>query len=50
MFALLGPLIGIVTSLLGGISSGAMSVLASLAGSLGVRFYLGLTVGSDHHQ
>ena len=45
MLALLGPLIGIVTSLLGGISGGVLTVLESLAGSLGIRFYLGLTVG-----
>ena len=45
MFALLGPLIGIVTSLLGGISGGVLAVLESLAGSLGIRFYAGLTVG-----
>ena len=45
MFALLGPLLGIVTSLLGGVSGGVLSVLEALAGSLGVRFYLGLTVG-----
>ena len=45
MFALLGPLIGIVTSLLGGVTSGVLSVLEMLAGSLGARFYIGLTVG-----
>ena len=45
MLALLGPLIGIVTSLLGGISGGVLTVLESLAGSLGVRFYLGLVTG-----
>ena len=45
MFALLGPLIGIVTSLFGGVSTGVLSVLESLAGSLGARFYVGLTVG-----
>ena len=45
MLALLGPLIGIVTSLLGGVSGGVLTVLESLAGSLGIRFYLGLTVG-----
>ena len=42
---LLGPIISIATSLFGGVSSGALSVLTSLAGSLGIRFYLGLTVG-----
>ena len=45
MFALLGPLLGIVTSLLGGVSGGVLTVLESLAGSLGIRFYVGLTVG-----
>ena len=45
MFALLGPLIGIVTSLFGGVTSGVLTVLEALAGSLGIRFYIGLTVG-----
>ena len=45
MFALFGPILSIVTSLLGGISSGVLSVLEMLAGSLGARFYIGLTVG-----
>ena len=45
MFALLGPIISVVTSLFGGISGGVLSVLESLAASLGARFYLGLTVG-----
>ena len=49
---LLGPLLGIVTSLLGGISGGVLTVLEALAGSLGARFYVGLTVGliiTDNH-
>ena len=46
MFALLGPLISIVTSLLGGvIERRPWLSLQSLAGSLGARFYVGLTVG-----
>ena len=45
MLALLGPLISIVTSLFGGVSTGVLSVLESLAASLGARFYIGLTVG-----
>ena len=32
MFALLGPLLSIVTSLFGGISGGVLAVLESLAG------------------
>ena len=45
MLAFLGPLLSVVTSLFGGISGGVLSVLESLAASLGVRFYAGLTVG-----
>ena len=45
MFALLGPLLSIVTSLFGGVTGGVLSVLEMLAGSLGARFYIGLTVG-----
>ena len=45
MLAILGPLLGIVSSLFGGVSGGVLAVLESLAGSLGVRFYAGLTVG-----
>ena len=45
MLALLGPLLGIITSLFGGITGGVLTVLESLAGSLGIRFYAGLTVG-----
>ena len=45
MFALLGPLLSIVTSLFGGVTGGVLSVLEMLAGSLGARFYAGLTVG-----
>ena len=45
MLAILGPLLSIVTSLFGGISGGVLAVLESLAGSLGVRFYIGLAVG-----
>ena len=46
MFALLGPLLSIVTSLFGGVSGGVLAVLESLgAASLGIRFYAGLTVG-----
>ena len=45
MFLFLGPILSIVTSLFGGITGGALTVLESLAGSLGIRFYVGLTVG-----
>ena len=46
MFALLvAPILSIVTSLFGGVTSGVLSVLEMLAGSLGARFYVGLTVG-----
>ena len=45
MFALLGPLLSIVTSLFGGVTGGVLSVLEALAASLGIRFYAGLTVG-----
>ena len=45
ILALLGPLIGIVTSLFSGISGGVLAVLESLAASLGARFYIGLAVG-----
>ena len=45
LLPLLAPLLSVVTSLFGGVTGGALTVLESLAGSLGVRFYLGLTVG-----
>ena len=45
MLAIFGPLLSILTSLFGGISGGVLAVLESLAGSLGVRFYAGLSVG-----
>ena len=45
MLALLGSLLGIVTSLFGGVSSGVLTVLKALALGLGLRFYAGLAVG-----
>ena len=45
MLALLGPLIGIVTSLFSGISGGVLAVLKTVAMGLGLRFYAGLVVG-----
>ena len=45
MLAIAGTLLSIVTSLFGGVTGGVLTVLESLAGSLGIRFYIGLTVG-----
>ena len=45
MLALAGTILSVVTSLFSGISGGVLAVLESLAASLGVRFYAGLTVG-----
>ena len=45
MFALLGPLLSIVTSLFGGVSRGVLTVLKALALGLGLRFYAGLVAG-----
>ena len=50
MLAILGPLLGILTSLFGGISGGVLAVLESLAGSLGVRFICWTLRGPDHHR
>ena len=45
MVLLLAPILSIFSTLFGGVTSGVLSVLEALAASLGIRFYIGLTVG-----
>ena len=45
MLAILGSVLGIAGKLFTAPATGAVSILASIAGGLGVRFYAGLAVG-----